>query len=51
MPKAPHQSIDSRAPSGLRGIVLQSFSKGSIQTLMLRSGYQSCLLDEAFVSA
>ena len=46
-----HERVDSRAASGLRGILLQPFAKGSIQGFVLRTGYEAGLLDQGFFSA
>lgn len=51
MAEAAHQRIDRRTAASLCGVLLQPLSKGCIQSLMLRSGHQPCLFDEAFVSA
>ena len=39
MAKAPHQSIDSRSASRLRGVLLKPFPKDCIQRFVLRSSH------------
>lgn len=49
MAKAPHQRIDGRPASRLRGVLLKPFPKGCIQRLVLRPRDQPGLLNEVFV--
>jgi len=45
MSETPHQSIDGRAATRLRSVLLQPLTEGCVQGLMSRLGYQSRLLD------